>query len=534
MTNLIRPGRRDVILGGAAIAGLRCFPASPARRRDWRPRTIFSPQRRSSLRRWSRTSSRPRRFPGMDRSGGVGITFGASGYTKPGLRLEQMNATEKAAAWDLLSVMWSRSGLEKARNVMLLQEILAQSGDAPTQRSPERFSFSIFGQPAEQGAWGLRFEGHHLTQSMAIRDNRIVSVTPFSFSVRPARIASGKHAGLKTIKDEEQLARRLFGDLSAAQQRKARIGDTSPFNILSYAGRERANAGKVGLAAAEMSQAQRDLLWQLVEVYSIDHLPAALTAAQRGRIQLRRQGGCALRLVRSQHAGEVVRLPADRRRLRDRAHVGRSRGAASAHDLPRPGERARPRVSLMTQGSAPRAPSCRARPRCNSRAAPAPPRCPRGRWPFRSRRNRRRTAWSCSSSATAKRCTAFSCGSVSPGSRPARMASICSCVSPAALPALMCACLTYSPSQCCAITRMPISTSRVGERGALVEEGADVLHAARDGRRMNPDLVGAEDAAAPGDQLVEHRLLFTGQFVGRNFKRAIHEIVPDVSPALKA
>ena len=119
---------------------------------------------------------------------------------------------------------------------------------------------------------------------MAIRDNRIVSVTPFSFSVRPARIASGKYAGLQTIKDEEQLARRLFGDLSAAQQRKARIGDTSPFNILSYAGRERANAGKVGLAAADMSQAQRDLLWQLVEVYSVDHLPGALTAAQRRRV----------------------------------------------------------------------------------------------------------------------------------------------------------------------------------------------------------------------------------------------------------
>ena len=34
-----------------------------------------------------------------------------------------------------------------------------------------------------------------------------------------------------------------------------------------------------------MGSAQRDLLWQLIEVYSIEHLPAALTTAQRSRVQ---------------------------------------------------------------------------------------------------------------------------------------------------------------------------------------------------------------------------------------------------------
>ena len=76
---------------------------------------------------------------------------------------------------------------------MLLQDILAASGNGAGQRSSERFSLSVFGTPAETGAWGLRCEGHHLTQSVAVRDNRIVSVTPTSFSahsqpgeVRPA------------------------------------------------------------------------------------------------------------------------------------------------------------------------------------------------------------------------------------------------------------------------------------------------------------------------------------------------------------
>ena len=55
------------------------------------------------------------------------------------------------------------------------------------ERSSERFSFAVFGTPAETGAWGLRLEGHHLTQSIAVRDGRIVSVTPSSFSALPNR-----------------------------------------------------------------------------------------------------------------------------------------------------------------------------------------------------------------------------------------------------------------------------------------------------------------------------------------------------------
>jgi len=54
--------------------------------------------------------------------------FGATGYVKPGLRLEQMTAAQKEAAWGVLGAVWSPAGVAKARNVMLLQDILAASG----------------------------------------------------------------------------------------------------------------------------------------------------------------------------------------------------------------------------------------------------------------------------------------------------------------------------------------------------------------------------------------------------------------------
>jgi len=207
--------------------------------------------------------------------------FGAGGFIKPGLRLEQMSPAQKAAAWDLLAVLFSPAGIEKTRNVMTLQDILAASGNGAGQRSSERFSFAFFGTPAETGTWGFRLEGHHLTQSISVRDNRIVSVTPSSFSAIPNRVTSGKHAGLVTLKEEESLARKLVADLG--NKPRVKQSDSPLYNIMSYAGRERSNAQKTGVAAADLTTGQRDLLWQLVDTYSVDYLTPALATAQKTR-----------------------------------------------------------------------------------------------------------------------------------------------------------------------------------------------------------------------------------------------------------
>lgn len=211
--------------------------------------------------------------------------YGVGGYIKPGLRLEQMQPAQKDAAWELASAVLSSAGIAKARNVMTLQDVLAERGDGRGQRSSERFSFAVFGEPSETAPWGFRLEGHHLTLSVAVRDNRIVSVTPSSFSANPNRIASGRHAGLVTLQAEEAMARRLFADLTPKLASRARLSARPLANILSDAGSERANRKKVGLSAAEFASAQRDLLWQLIETYAVSHLPSELAETQKARVR---------------------------------------------------------------------------------------------------------------------------------------------------------------------------------------------------------------------------------------------------------
>lgn len=281
-----QPDRRSVVLGGAAALSIAALPGGANAQASGLGSAAELLERVKAFQAGLDPDKRKAASFAWDGSEWRGWNyFGVGGYIKPGLRLEQMSKAQKDAAWHVLAAMWSDAGVAKAKNVMLLQDILAASGNGAGQRSSERFSLSVFGTPAETGAWGFRCEGHHLTQSVAVRDNRIVSITPTSFSALPNRVKSGPHSGLNTLKDEEGIARRLMADVAPKLQSRARIGDSTPYNILSYAGRERSNTKKVGLPASELSTAQRDLLWKMVELYSIEYFPAQLADAQRSRIQ---------------------------------------------------------------------------------------------------------------------------------------------------------------------------------------------------------------------------------------------------------
>ena len=240
------PDRRNVIAGGIALAGTAMLPSvgvaqaalvlAPAA--DLLAAThkflagLDSKQRKTATFAWDGPQWRQWDY------------FGSGDNIKPGLRLEQMNAAQKEAAWGLLAILLSPAGIEKTRNVMTLQDVLASQGNMPKQRSSERFSFAVYGTPSESGAWGFRLEGHHLHQSISVRDNRIVSVTPSSFSVNPNRVTSGKHAGMVTLREEEVAgAETLRRSQPEAAGQGAHLGDADEQHHVLCRARARQCAG---------------------------------------------------------------------------------------------------------------------------------------------------------------------------------------------------------------------------------------------------------------------------------------------------
>ena len=153
----VEPDRRSVVLGGAALVVASAVPDAAPRAAEGglapagdllaRANQFLSslePDRRKAASfAWGGPEWRGWNY------------FGSSDFIKPGLRLEQMSTPQKAVAWDLIATVLSASGLEKARNVMTLQDVLAARGDGVGRRSSERFSFAVFGVPAETGTWGI-------------------------------------------------------------------------------------------------------------------------------------------------------------------------------------------------------------------------------------------------------------------------------------------------------------------------------------------------------------------------------------------
>src|SRR5215475_2903071 len=199
-----RPDRRRVLVAGSALVGAAVLPAAAgAAEPGLASAAEFTARTRAFLAGLAPDKRKAASFEWDGKEWRGWNYFGFPSVTKPGLRLEQMDAAQKDLAWALLSSVMSPEGLKKAKNVMMLQDVLMELGDGVGQRSPERFSFAIYGTPSETGVWGFRLEGHHLLQSIAVRDGQIVSVSPSSFSCNPNRVKSGRHAGLVTLQAEE-------------------------------------------------------------------------------------------------------------------------------------------------------------------------------------------------------------------------------------------------------------------------------------------------------------------------------------------
>ncbi len=273
--------RRDLLAASAAGLALAALPTAPASARG--PGLAMVERAEALLGQLDPPQRDRARFP-FDGSTRRRWNF-MGPWAKPGLPLEAMTEAQKVQAMDLLATGLSPAGVAKAEKVMVLQDVLREMGQGPRDRSRERFSVAIFGDPSPTQPWGWRFEGHHLSLSFTLVGGEVVAVTPSSFSSNPNVVSTGPQGGMVALVEEEALARRLYGDLSPRHRDQALIRDRAFGNILTTAGREnRLGSERAGLPLADLPTAQREGLLRLVEVYAVDHLVPPLATAQTERL----------------------------------------------------------------------------------------------------------------------------------------------------------------------------------------------------------------------------------------------------------
>ena len=204
---------------------------------------------------------------------------------KPGLPLSAMTGEQRDAALAVMAAVLSPAGFAKASRVMALQDVLVALGDGVGRRSSSHYSLAIFGTPSATDAWGLRFEGHHLTLSVTLVGDDVVSVTPSSFSCNPNDVPVGPARGTTALIEEEDLARTLYADLNSTVAKRALIQERAYRTIMATAGRETLHKTPEGVPVADLTTSQADLVWRVVDVYASEPWTGDLATAQAARVR---------------------------------------------------------------------------------------------------------------------------------------------------------------------------------------------------------------------------------------------------------
>jgi hypothetical protein len=200
-----------------------------------------------------------------------------------GLIVSRMAPREREAAFNLLGTALSDGGYRTARAIMANESVLRALEStvlgAHPIRDPERYFVTVFDTAAGAEPWGWRVEGHHLSVNVTgFGAGGPYVVAPLFMGANPHRIPSGPGAGSRLLAAEEDVARTLLSSLSPEQRARAIVSDTTYGEMRTRNDPKARALPMEGTAAADMTEAQRAILRQLLTVYSNRMAPASARA----------------------------------------------------------------------------------------------------------------------------------------------------------------------------------------------------------------------------------------------------------------
>jgi hypothetical protein len=208
-------------------------------------------------------------------------------YNRPrnGLTLNLMTSSQRALAHALLAAGLSQAGYIKATSIMSEEEILkVMEKDTVGRRNPERYHFSIFGEPSDTGTWAYRVEGHHVSLHFTIVKGKLAG-SPTFFGANPHEVREGARKGLRVLGVEEDTGRDLVTALDEGQRKTAIVAAEAYKDILTEASRKASLAGQPsGLSAQKMNSRQRELLSRVIDEY-IHNVPDQIAQARSEKVK---------------------------------------------------------------------------------------------------------------------------------------------------------------------------------------------------------------------------------------------------------
>ena len=155
-----------------------------------------------------------------------------------GLSMADMTVVQHRHVWRLLATGLSTAGYNTVAAVVGHENVLDRLEEFKVDwgrergRDPLAYWVAIFGTPGNDGRWGWRFGGHHVSVHFTVVDGSIVGATPCFLGADPASTPLlGPHL-LRPLGAAEDMGRELVRSLEAEQSAAAVILSAAPSDII--------------------------------------------------------------------------------------------------------------------------------------------------------------------------------------------------------------------------------------------------------------------------------------------------------------
>lgn len=188
-------------------------------------------------------------------------------YARAGVCFQEMTEAQRDAAFGLLRTAMSARGFELTRNVMRLNETLAELTNDHNSFSEWFYFLKILGRPSALEPWGFQFDGHHAIVNYFVLGDQIV-MTPHFFGSEPVKAPSGKYKGLGILQQEQNDGLGMLRSLPDAQRAKAVLSfSKTGNNNLTEAFKDNVVLDYAGLRGRDLESLGRERLLDLVDLY---------------------------------------------------------------------------------------------------------------------------------------------------------------------------------------------------------------------------------------------------------------------------
>lgn len=183
-----------------------------------------------------------------------------------GMPLFEMSDAQRDRAFALLRESLSAEGFQTARDVMRLNETVLEMTGRLAEYGEDLYWLSIMGTPSATDPWGWQIDGHHLNVNYFILGDQVV-MTPAFLGSEPVHATTGRYAGTRVFKADEDLGLAMIRALSGEQRAKAIIAAESKGEVLTAAFRDNLKINYAGVRYDELSNRQHDSLLHLIELH---------------------------------------------------------------------------------------------------------------------------------------------------------------------------------------------------------------------------------------------------------------------------